>query len=241
MDSDLSLAALPVLALIDSTSVGTLVIPLMLLVTGGGGGRRVAARTVVYLGIIGAFYLALGAALLAGLLPVYRSAQGMLDTTPVLVVLAAIGVGLVVWSYYADPKTVQKRGGDPEASGKKWMARVERAAGSWRLLVGLALVAGVIEAASMIPYLAAMGIIASVGLSLPTGLLVLVGYCLLMILPGLVLAGVRVLAGARADRLLERLRTWGSRHAASAFAWGIGIIGVVVLIRTVPQVIERLS
>lgn len=241
MDPDMTLAALPILALIDSTSVGTLVIPLMLLVTGRDGARRVAGRTVVYLLIIGAFYLMLGTALLAGLLPLYRALQGLLDSPATLVVLALVGAGLVVWSYYADPKAVRRRGGDPEASGRRWMERVHRALGSWRLLVGLALIAGVIEAASMIPYLAAMGVIAHAGLSFPMGVLVLIGYCAVMILPGLVLAGARALAGARVDRVLDRLQAWGTRNAASAVAWGIGIIGVVLLINTVPQVLSTLA
>src|SRR5699024_4682640 len=61
------------LALVDSTSMGTLVILVILLVVGQGGALRVAGLTLVYLAVIGAFYLLLGIALLAGLLPLLDS------------------------------------------------------------------------------------------------------------------------------------------------------------------------
>ncbi|MFC0674890.1 GAP family protein [Brachybacterium hainanense] len=223
---------LVVLALIDSTSVGTLVIPLMMLVGSAGPARRVAGRTVLYLLAIGAFYWVLGVLLLAGLLPLLERAQGLLATPAASVLLAAIGAALVVWSYRSDPATIRKRGGDPEASSRRWAERVQRAADSLRLLVGLALLAGVVEAASMIPYLAAMGILADMGVGLGGGAVILMGYCAVMIAPGLLLAGARMLAGSRADALLGRIHTWAIRNAASAFSWAVGIIGVLILLRT---------
>lgn len=232
---------LPLLALIDSTSAGTLIIPLVLLVTGRGSGRAIAARTGFFLLVIGAFYWALGVALLAGLLPLHRALADLGGTVPVEVALAVIGAGLIVWSYAVDPETVRRRGGDPERAGRRWVHRVRSAGSSWRVLAGLALLAGVIEAASMVPYLAAMGIIARSGMSLGTGALILLAYCALMILPGLLLAALRAALGSRADRLLERVEAWAVRNASSAFAWGIGIIGVVILVRTLPGLIGMLT
>ncbi|MCG7310858.1 GAP family protein [Brachybacterium sp. ACRRE] len=232
---------LVVLALVDSTSVGTLVIPAMLLVLGQGGARRVAGRTVLYLLVIGVFYLVLGLVLLAGLLPLMQSAQGLLETPAAAVALAAIGAGLLAWSFRLDPKSIRKRGGDPEASARRWSERVRSAAGRPRALVGLALLAGVIEAASMLPYLAAMGIIGQMGLGFARGALVLVGYCAVMILPGLVLAGVRALAGARADRLLQRLHDWAIRSAAETLSWVVGIVGVILLLRNLGTVLDVLG
>src|SRR5699024_5434345 len=126
-----------------------------------------------------------------------------LAAPPVMVVLAVIGGLLVWWSFRIDPAAVRKRGGDPEASARRWTDRARRAAGRPRLLVGLALLAGVVEAASMIPYLAAMGIIADIGIGLGPGALVLVGYCAVMIVPAAALCGVRALLGGRADRALD--------------------------------------
>lgn len=244
MESTLDAAGpvgLAVLALVDATSMGTLVIPLILLVAGDGGARRVAGRTLLYLAVIGVFYLLLGIALLAGLLPLMEHLGHLLRTPAVMLVLAVIGVLLVVWSFHIDPAAIRKRGGDPEASARRWTHRARQAAGRPLLLIGLALLAGVIEAASMIPYLAAMGIIADMGVGLGGGALILVGYCALMIAPAAVLAGVRAALGARADRLMDRLHTWAVKNASSAFSWAIGIIGVIIVINTAGPALDALG
>lgn len=221
-----------VLALVDSTSVGTFVIPLILLVTGTGGAWRVAVRTLAYLAMIGVFYLALGIALLAGLLPLVDHLGSLLASPPAAVALAGIGGFLLWWSFHIDPAAIRKRGGDPEASARRWTDRARRASGHPGALAALALVAGLLEAASMIPYLAAMGMIAESGIGFARGVLVLVGYCAVMVLPAAVLCGVRGLLGARADRLLQRVHETAVRHAAGAFAWAVGIIGVILLLHT---------
>lgn len=224
--------ALLVLALIDATSMGTLVIPVILLVTGEGGAMRVAGRTLIYLGVIGVFYLALGIGLLAGLLPLLDRIGPWLGSEPVLFVLALVGLGLVIWSFRIDPAAIRKRGGDPEASARRWTDRARRASGEPTLLIGLALLAGVVEAASMIPYLAAMGIIAEMGIGLAQGSLVLVAYCAVMILPAIVLCAVRAALGAHADRALDRAHDWAVKNVTSAFSWAVGIIGAIILLNT---------
>ncbi|MGP5078296.1 GAP family protein [Brachybacterium alimentarium] len=223
---------LVLLALVDSTSMGTLVIPVILLVVGQGGALRIAGRTLLYLAVIGVFYLALGIALLAGLLPLIESFGHLLDSPVVMLALALLGGFLLWWSFRIDPKAVAKRGGDPEASARKWTERARRASGRPSLLIGLALLAGVIEAASMIPYLAAMGIIADMGVGLGHGALVLVGYCAVMIVPGAALCGVRAALGGQADAFLDRAHDWSVRHASSAFSWAVGIVGVIILLNT---------
>ena len=95
---------LVVLALVDSTSMGTLVIPLILLVVGEGGARRVSSRTLLYLLIIGVFYLLLGIALLAGLLPLMDRLGHLLATPQVMLVLALAGAALV-WSFRRPPRS----------------------------------------------------------------------------------------------------------------------------------------
>jgi hypothetical protein len=232
---------LVVLALVDSTSMGTLVIPLILLVVGTGGARRVTGRTLLYLLVIGAFYLLLGIVLLAGLLPLLERFGHLLASPQAMVLLAAAGVALVVWSFRIDPKAIEKRGGDPEASARRWTARARRVSGRPAALVTLALGAGLIEAASMIPYLAALGIIADLGIGLPRGALVLVGYCAVMILPGALLCGARLALGERGDGLLERAHDRAVKHASGAFSWTIGIIGVLVLLNTAGPALAWLS
>ena len=102
-----------VLALIDATSMGTLVIPLILLVTGTGGAWRIAGRTLLYLAVIGVFYLLLGLALLAGLLPLIERIGPLLSSAPVMVAAALVGALLLWWSFRIDPAAIRKRGGDP--------------------------------------------------------------------------------------------------------------------------------
>ena len=236
MSASVLLGSLPALAIIDATSIGTLVIPIMLLVAGRG--RGTASRTATYLLVIGVFYWVLGAALLAGLLPLYRSLGHLLAGETARLVLAIVGGVLVAWSFWSDPKAIRKRGGDPEASARRWAVRARTAVESRRRLAMLAVAAGLIEAASMVPYLAAMGLITESGMGLASGLLVLAGYCAVMIAPGLALAGVRAAAGDRIDAWLDRAEAWATRSAASAFSWGIGIIGAVILVNTLPALLS---
>lgn len=230
-----------VLALVDSTSMGTLVIPVILLVVGEGGARRVAGRTLLFLAVIGVFYLLLGIALLAGLLPLIESFGHLLASPPVMVVLAVIGVLLVVYSFRIDPKAVAKRGGDPEASARKWTRRARHASGRPAVLIGLALTAGLIEAASMIPYLAAMGIIVESGVGLAGGIPILAVYCAVMIVPGAVLCGIRAVLGDRADSFLDRAHEWAVKNATSAFSWAVGIIGVIIALNTIGPALTWLT
>lgn len=232
---------LVLLALVDSTSIGTLVIPVILLVVGEGGALRVAGRTLVYLAVIGLFYLTLGVGLLAGLLPLVDALGHLLASPQAMLVLAGIGALLVIWSFRLDPRAVARRGGDPEASARRWTARARRASGRPTVLIGLALVAGLIEAASMIPYLAAMGILADMGVGLGRGALILVGYCAVMILPGAVLCGVRAGLGAGADAFLDRAHGWAVSNATSAFSWAVGIIGVILVLNTIGPALDWLT
>ncbi len=232
---------LVLLALVDSTSMGTLVIPVILLVVGQGGALRIAGRTLLYLAVIGVFYLLLGVALLAGLLPLIDAFGHLLGSPPVMVALAALGLALVIYSFRIDPTAIAKRGGDPEASARRWTARARRASGRPAVLIALALLAGVIEAVSMIPYLAAMGILAEMGVGLVRGALILTGYCAVMVLPAVVLCGVRAALGNRADAVLERAHDWAVKNATSAFSWAVGIIGAIVLLNTAGPALDVLT
>lgn len=239
----LSYLVLAVLALVDSTSIGTLVVPVLLLVTAGASmsAGRIAVRTLYYLLVIGLFYFALGLALVAGAMPLFERFGDALVSTPALAVYVAIGVGLVVWSFYVDPKAIRKRGGDPEESGRRWITRARDAAGNFRALTGLALLAGVIEAASMVPYLAAIGIIVDSGAGIGRAAVLLVAYCTVMSLPGIVLALARGLVGSRLDGLLTRVQDWSIRNAAGAFSWTIGIVGAIVVLYSAPELLQNLG
>lgn len=231
---------LVVLALVDSTSIGTLVIPILLLVTADprAGAGHLMLRTLYYLLVIGVFYWLLGVVLTAGASPLFERFSDGLTSIPALTVYAVIGIGMVVWSYRIDPATIRKKGGDPEESGRRWMQRVRNVGNSLRALTGLALLAGVIEAATMVPYLAAIGLIVDSGAGLGGAALILVAYCGVMLLPGAVFAVARGVAGARVDGVLTRVQNWSVRNAAGAVSWTIGIVGVLVVLHTAPDVLE---
>ncbi|MEJ6548501.1 GAP family protein [Corynebacterium sp. USCH3] len=247
MDSlpdSLSYVSLTVLALVDSTSIGTLVVPLLLLVVSGGAGgsaRKVVAATFYYLAVIGVFYWAVGVALTAGALPLLERFGDTLTSSGAMTVYAVLGVVLVVWSFRIDPKAIRRRGGDPEAGARRWSERVRGASTSYRALTGLALLAGLAELATMVPYLAAIGIIVDSGTGLARSAAVLAAYCVVMVVPAAVLAVARLVGGARLDGLLARVHDWSVRGAAGAFSWAVGIVGVVIVLNTAPTALSFLQ
>ncbi|SJM63662.1 GAP family protein [Gulosibacter sp. 10] len=103
-------------------------------------------------------------------------------------------------------------------------------------LMGLAVVAGLAEVATMIPYLAAIGLLTTSDLGWPTTGWMLAGYCLVMLLPALVMLLGRLLFAQALRGPLERLDRWFAKHAESAFAWIVGIVGAVLIINCSPAV-----
>nr|BFF24613.1 hypothetical protein GCM10025732_25780 [Glycomyces mayteni] len=106
---DLAMAAsLAALALIDSTSFGTLLIPIWLLLAPG---RVRAGRMLVYLGTITVFYFAVGMAIVLGATAFTDDLGALLDTRPAMWAQLAVGVGLVVLSFRFDSKKSKEGGG----------------------------------------------------------------------------------------------------------------------------------
>lgn len=215
------LGTLAVLALIDSTSFGTLLIPIWLLTAPG---RLRAARVVVFLATVAAFYLVLGLLLVAGVAQFSDEISDALETTPVQIAQAGLGIALLLAGIWIGSR---KDTGD---SGRllRWRERAVGESGSPRGLMLLALMAAVVEAASMVPYLAAIGLIGTADLAWPVMLLVLVGYCFVMILPALVLLGMRMVLGGVIERPLQRINDWMMRTGRENTAWVLGIIGVIL-------------
>ena len=102
------LVGLAGLALVDSTSFGTLVIPLVLLIQP----RVRVGRIAVYLTTIGAFNIFLGLLLFGGVTWARSTLSGVSDalsSTTAYIVQAVIGVGLVALSFRYDAKPVARR------------------------------------------------------------------------------------------------------------------------------------
>ncbi|MCT1558534.1 GAP family protein [Helcobacillus massiliensis] len=201
------------LALIDATSTGTLLIPLLYLARP----RPRLTPLLAYLAVITAFYFLVGIALLAGI-SIIVEADGIWDAQPVLWGQLIVGIALAAWG-------ILSRTPDPEASARKWRRRLDRDL-PVPVMMSLALGAGLIEVASMLPYLAAIGIIGQMGVGLPGRLLILAGYCLLMVVPALVLVVLRARLGQRAEAQLDRFAQWFSRQADVTLLWIAAIVGI---------------
>lgn len=238
------LGALALLALIDSTSFGTLLIPVWLLMSPG---RVRVGRMLVYLGSIAGFYALVGLAILLGAGALSDTLSALSSNRAFLIAQLVIGAGLVAWSFKLDPVggrkpaeqvaatspagTAAPSAPGPARAGRlsRWRERVLGSeSGSGAALATLAVGAGLVEVATMLPYLAALGLIGTQGPGWPTSGLWVLGYCVVMIAPALVLTAARVFAARLVARPLGRLDTWLTKNAASTTAWVVGIVGFLV-------------
>lgn len=230
MDIEL-LGSLVVLALVDSTSFGTLVIPVWLMLAPG---RIRPQRVVVFLVTVAVFYLAVGTALLAGAEALAGALDGglesVLESSTTRVLQLALGVALFGVSFWIDsPKRRARAAGAGPGRVHRWRERAMGGTAAGILpLMGLALAAAAIEVGSMIPYLAGIGLISTSALEWPTTGLLLAGYCGVMVLPALALLAARVVAARAVEPALTRLSDWMTKHAASTTAWIVGIVGFLL-------------
>jgi hypothetical protein len=218
------------LALIDSTSIGTLLIPIWLLLDH----REVRASSMmIYLLTIAGFYLLMGLAIMLGAdmlagteSPAQTSeAQPITSITSLMLLIAqlTIGIGLFVISFRFDSSK-------PGASSRveRWKQKAADATTSVRFLMGLALFAALAEVATMLPYLGAIALIASANLTWHQVIVLMSSYCLLMILPAMVLLSLRMIVGERIRPMLLSVDQWITRNAASALGWVLGIAGFLI-------------
>ena len=214
------LLSLAGLALIDSTSIGTLFIPVWLLLAPGPvSGRRV----LTYLGTIAGFYFLVGLALFFGGSGLADVLGGALDNRPVIWAQLVFGVGLLLVSFRYDGKR-----GAGTGRVLRWRDRVTAGDSSGRWLVGLALFAALAEVATMLPYLGALGLLSTSGLDMPAVVALLGGYCLVMVLPAVVLLGARLASPRLVEPVLVRLNAWIVRSSGSMLGWVLGIAGFLI-------------
>jgi hypothetical protein len=224
--SSATAATLVALALVDSTSFGTLLIPVWLLLVPG---RTRWGRVLLFLGTVAVSYLVLGVALSAGAGPLLEGAGRLRESTAATWAQLVLGVGLLVWGFLLGrgSHTGARRPG-------RLLAWRERAVGSGADggglggVVGLALGATALEAATMLPYLGAIGLLGASDLTLAQRTGVLAGYCLVMVAPALLLLAGRVLASARVEPALAWIAARMERAGGGATAWVVGIVGFLV-------------
>lgn len=220
------LAGLAGLALVDSTSFGTLLIPLWMLLAP----RVRPGRVLLFLATVVVFYYAVGVLLLLGIDVAVAAAADLGgavgDSRPVAIVQLVVGAALLLWSFPLEKRAKARSGPGPRA--QRWRAALQGDGVSPRTTVGIALVATVLEVATMLPYLAAMGLLSRTGVDRPVQLLVLVGYVLVMVLPALVLLVLRLAAARFVEPWLERADAWMSARTGTMMSWVVGIVGFFV-------------
>ncbi|WP_406077872.1 GAP family protein [Micromonospora sp. NBC_00858] len=214
------LLSLAGLALVDSTSIGTLFIPVWLLLAPGPVSVR---RILTYLGTIAAFYLAVGLLLVWGGSRLADVLGGATDNRGVLWAQLVLGVALLALSFRYDGKRRTRTGGV-----LRWRDRATAGDSSARWLAGLALLAALAEVATMLPYLGAVGLLATSGVRTATVVALLAGYCLVMVLPAVLLLLARVARPALVEPVLARLNAWIITKAGSALGWLLGIVGFLI-------------
>lgn len=228
-----TMVLLVAIALLDSTSIGTLVVPLWLMLDS----RRSASNVVSYLLTLSAFYFAAGIGLLLGLRVGIdavgkRVATFLTTTTEGGYVVLSAGIALIVISFAIEPKRRERaRAARGAQDARPWIERASARPPSVKGTIGLALGAGALEIATMLPYLAAIGIIANAAVPSAGRIGVLAAYVVVMALPALVLLAVRHLVGTGVTQRLERLRAWLVKHSAGTVSLLLLIVGIHIAIR----------
>lgn len=237
------LGVLAVLALIDSTSFGTLLIPVWLLVAPG---RLRAARLLLYLSVVGAAYAVIGVMIWWLLRQFGQDLLSWFEAVQQQPVLLVVQVGLAVllmWtSFRLDPLSTagkeRKRrrdearqdAGHPSAADRltrfRYRAVGDGATGSRGSLVMLALSAVGLEIITLLPYLAGLGLVAASEMSIVGSLSLVAFYCLVMLLPALVLLFARVVASSRLGSPLQRLEAFLNRHSAGLVSTVVFLVGL---------------
>jgi hypothetical protein len=218
------------LALLDSSSVGTLGVPVWMLVQ-----QRVrVAAVLTYLAAVAAFYWVLGVVLLSGLDAVGGlggGAAGLAGARPLAWAQLGLGAALVLLSFAVDSTPARERRARRRPGPRRvprWTRTVVGPEATLGSVAVLAVGAGVVEAASMLPYLGAVGILTTSGVTLAWGALALLGYVVVMITPALLLLGARLLAAGAALRVLARLDGWLQRSTDEVLGWVVGIVGALL-------------
>ncbi|MBF4458555.1 GAP family protein [Pseudoclavibacter sp. VKM Ac-2867] len=247
MSTELLLSLLG-LALVDSLSAGTLLIPIFFLLAPG---RIRFGRILTYLGTIAGFYFLVGLALTAGASAFLENAAAVLETPTAYAIQLVVGGGLLVVGICMPTKkrgrvaagaaqdgSALPGGAQPEHPGESAKPAKGRLA-RWRdralgdgppvTVIALALAAGLIELATMIPYLAAVGLLTGSGLGIAGSTPLLAAYCVVMVAPALLLLLGRVAARRAVEPRLRRLADWLSRNAAENTAWIIALVGFFLL------------
>ncbi|SDZ16090.1 Sap, sulfolipid-1-addressing protein [Micromonospora pattaloongensis] len=214
------LLSLVALAIVDSTSIGTLFIPVWLLLAPG---RIGVGRFLGYLATIAAFYFVVGAVLTLGGVGVAGALDDVTASRWLLFAQLAVGLALFALSFW-----VEARRNRATAAILRLRDRAPAGAAGSGGLVGLALMAALAEVATMLPYLGAIGMMTTAELSWWLLLPLLAGYCVVMVLPALALLALRLVGRGWIDTVLQRMNAWVVAKGSGVLSWVLGIAGFLV-------------
>ncbi|WP_141270122.1 GAP family protein [Kocuria varians] len=205
------LLALAGLALLDSTSLGTLVIPLVLVIAR----RRVDVGPLsIYFATVVVIYYGLGVGIALGFDMLSDTASQVWSSRPAQWFKLVAGLALFGYGLLAP---------DPVKREESRKAPTRLSPGT---MIALGAGAALTEAATMVPYLAANGIITAMPVGWPVRLALLAGYCLVMILPALVLIAAAAMLGERLWPRLERLVPTLERQTKITLLWVASLAGL---------------
>lgn len=213
------IGVLALLALTDSTSIGTLVIPVWMLLRNKPNSKRI----LTYLLTISLFYLAVGIVLLAVFTQITGAMASAAQNPAFLWGQLALGVGIFASTFIMDHKgTVPKR-------YAVWKERLNSGDESPAVVIKLALVAGTVELISMVPYLAAVGLLVKSGWAFGAQVLVLAGYVALMAVPAVILLGLRLVAGRKGAPFLNKVDGWLDKNANEVTQTVLTLVAIVLV------------
>lgn len=222
-----TIGTLVLLALADSTSFGTLLIPIWLLLASA---RPSVPRMLAYLGTVAGFYLVMGVALSFGARLLLDDVQAWLSSPVGGGVVMAVGAVLFAGSFWLSSRAKARQGDGAPERMLRWRDRaLDAESGSVAPLMALALTATALETATLLPYLMAIGIMEGVDLALPVHGAVLAAYVVVMVLPALVLLVVRLVAHRRIEPWLQRVNDWLMRQAGEMTSWAVAIVGFLLV------------
>jgi hypothetical protein len=183
----------------------------------------------VFMYVAGIFclYFTIGVLLTIGLSALLGIASGLLESRPIYILQALIGVVLFVWSWFP-PKPESHTG------------RLKPTHFSLKAMFVLGIIITLVEFITALPYLAAIGLLQQADITLPTKLGMLAGYNTIFILPPLVLAAFYKLNRTRFERWLKERQAKRKGKSNDTMQWVVGIIGFMLLLNALGSLLRPL-